>query len=350
MTAWVVRVGEAGERDAWALGNGLAGGGFHEVGSLADLPDRAAIQSAVAGAFQGDPPGRIANFTGQLNALRHVIKPGDVIVTPLKTTKKIALGVCTSGYTFRADESDPDKRHVIGVDWKRTDVSRAAIKDDLLNTLNGAMTIFRAERNDAEKRLRAVLDTGVDPGASGAGGPVKTVLPDDVADVTDPSAVPTLQAVRDRVQTHLIENFKGHGLTALIADILRAKGFTCDVSPAGPDQGVDILVGSGPLGLDEPKLVVEVKSQDSAVDSEVVRRLQGAIATYGASQGLLVAWAGLNKPARDEIRQHRLKVRVWEADQVLDELFAVYELLPADTRRLVPLTRAWVLAEDDADG
>ncbi|MTB87168.1 restriction endonuclease [Aeromicrobium senzhongii] len=269
---------------------------------------------------------------------------------PMKTTKKIAIGICTSSYSYDAAEPDPSRRHQVGVDWRRTDVARAAIKDDLLYTLGGAMTIFRAVRNSAENRLRSVLETGIDPGASGVPGPrrIGNVEPvdGDTEDVTDPVATPTLQAVRDRVQTHLIENFKGHKLTHLVADILRTKGFTCEVSPEGPDGGVDILAGSGPLGLDDPRVVVEVKSEESQVSALVVRGLQGAISTQGASQGLLVAWGGLNAAARREIRTNRLSIRVWEAEQVLDQLFETYDVLPEETQRLIPMKRAWVLDEE----
>jgi restriction system protein len=355
MTAWVVRTGVAGERDHWALANGFDGGGFDEIGSMATMTSRAEIQSAVEVAFSGEHPGKISNYVGQLNALRFRIVPGDVIVLPLKSSanKKVAIGVCTEGYLYASDEPDPTRRHLIKVEWARTDIPRTAFKDDLLYTLNGAMSYFRAERHQAEARLRTVIATGVDPGQNGrpsTPGVALTTATDDIADVTDPTVVPTVQAIRDRVQNHVIENFKGHKLTYLVADILRAKGFTCDVSPEGPDGGVDILVGSGPLGLDEPKLVVEVKSEESQVTALVVRGLQGAISTQGASQGLLIAWGGLNGPAQSEIKRDRLKIRVWEADQVLDQLFDVYEHLPEATQRLIPLKRVWALDEDETNG
>ncbi|GES35894.1 hypothetical protein RAJCM14343_1143 [Rhodococcus aetherivorans] len=39
-------------------------------------------------------------------------------------------------------------------------------------------------------------------------------------------------------------------------------------------------------------------------------------------------------------------MRVWDADDVLDQLFDVYEQLPEETRRAIPLKRAWVLDEE----
>ncbi|PPG37342.1 restriction endonuclease [Rathayibacter sp. AY1F6] len=306
-----------------------------------------------AGFPRDSQPGRLANYTGQLLALRTLIEPGDIVVTPLKSTKRIAIGVCTRGYSFDADEPDPTRRHTIGVEWRNSEISRGSLKDDLLNTVNGAMTIFRATKNNAEARLRSVMQTGVDPGSGPISAPQSSAVSagmderrSTVEDVTDPRSVPTLQAIRDRVRTHLIENFGGHKLSHLVGDLLRAEGYTCDVSPEGPDFGVDIIAGRGPLGLDSPTLIVEVKSEAGQIGAPVVRGLQGAMASNKADQGLLVAWGGLNRQARTAIRTDRLTIRVWDSEDLLDRLFMVYERLPETTRSRIPLTRTWILDED----
>jgi restriction system protein len=354
MTAWIVRAGLVGERDNWALQGNQAGGGFQEVADLTGINDRAAMKALVDAAYPGEKPGKIANFTGQLWALSVTIKPGDLIVLPLKTTKKIAVGVCTSGYKYRADEA-PDRRHTIGVDWKVTDIPRLALKDDLLNTVNGAMTIFQASKRDAAARLQTVVDTGTDPGFGGSNvkkpGKIKTVsngTDTDTLDTETADPVPaiTLEAIRDRVRTYLVENFGQHKLTGLVAEILRAQGYICDVSPAGPDFGVDILAGRGPLGLDSPTVVVEVKSEQGQIGVPVLNQLQGAVKNNQADQGLLVAWGGLNKQAETLRMSQRLKVRVWNDEDVIDQLLEVYDRLPEDIRVGIPLKRAWVLLEE----
>jgi restriction system protein len=124
------------------------------------------------------------------------------------------------------------------------------------------------------------------------------------------------------------------------------QGYTCEVSPEGPDYGVDIIAGRGPLGLDSPTLIVEVKSEAGPIGAPVVRGLQGAISAHKADQGLLVAWGGLNGPARNSIRTDRLSIRVWESEDVLDMLFSVYADLPDEARARIPLKRAWVLDEE----
>jgi len=342
--AWIVRAGVLGERDEWALKNGLAGGGFDELPDLTNVTTRQQLAAIGLQRLAGEHPGKIANGVGQMWAMRRTIQPGDLIVLPLKTTKNIALGTCVGGYRYLADEPE-DRRHSISVDWQRTDVPRSELKDDLLSTINGALTIFQASRNNAVMRLKEVLSGGVDPGnvpavpGPGGAGEAGTIL--------DPAPAITVEAVRDVVRTYLIENFAGHKLTSLVAAILEAEGFTCDVSAPGPDFGVDILAGCGPLGLDSPTLVVQVKSESSQVGTTVVNELKGALAAHGADQALLVAWGGLTKPAEELRRTQRLTIRVWTSEELIDRLFDVYDRLPDDMRVRIPLKRTWILAADE---
>ena len=52
------------------------------------------------------------------------------------------------------------------MDWKRTDVPRSALKDDLLASLGSQLTICAIRAKDAAWRLQQVIETGSDPGPS----------------------------------------------------------------------------------------------------------------------------------------------------------------------------------------
>ncbi len=56
------------------------------------------------------------------------------------------------------------RRHRIGVDWHRADVSRSAISPDLRNAMGGRGTVFRPSKYDAQHRFRVPLESGVEPG------------------------------------------------------------------------------------------------------------------------------------------------------------------------------------------
>lgn len=350
--AWVVRAGRDGQQEQANLDAGTASIGW-AVGDLAGATSREDVRAALDVAYPDDSPGRRANHTGQVWAFRSQIKPGDVGLMPSKLRPGyIHLGKCTGAYRYMPDEQDSQRRHQIPVQWQDEPVSKAVIKDDLLYSLNAIMTVFNPTRNNAGQRVQALYDTGADPGSAKTSTPSAQPTPVGLAasatDVSDPDPTPTLEAIRDRIRTHLVENFGDHKMTRLVADILEVLGFRCEVSPSGPDGGVDILAGRGPLGLDSPTLIVEVKSEPGAIDVKVVRGLHSAMTQYRADQALLVAWGGVTKPAAQEFRRDRTSLRIWDSEEILKRLFETYDQLPPGMRARIPLKQAWVL--DEVDG
>lgn len=350
--AWVIRSGSHGERDAWALQSGCSGGGWAEVEDLTECSTREDVAHLTAKAYAGATDGTLANFTGQLWALRGRIKPGDLMVMPLKTTRQIALGRVTGSYEYRASEQDGNKRHVVAVEWQRTDLPRSAVKQDLLFTLGSAMTIFSPNKNKAVDRLEHLLKHGTDPGQLVSLQPAPksqkdAVLVDTTEDVDEPELSPDIEeAARDQITSKIAEEFAGHGLATLVTALLQAEGMSCTQSPPGPDGGIDIVAGKGLLGLDEP-ILVQVKS-GGQIGSPVVSQLHGVMSTFGARQGLLVAWGGLSKPAQDTLKTNQLRVRVWQAADVVDAVLAHYDRLDDEIRSRLPLKRVWMLADAGA--
>lgn len=345
--AWVIRAGRYGERDEWALANSCSGGGWHELPDLTPFRTREQIIGVTTQSFPGAPQGRLNTYGGQLWALRGRIAKGDLLVMPLKTTKQIAIGWVTSGYTYLGDSQPPDCRHVVMVDWKVTDLPRTAVKQDLLYTLGSAISIFAPSKNNAVIRLRHLLDHRSDPGSAAAihqeSGPSGSEPATIDTEVDEPEwATDYEQAATDQIMARIQEDFAGHALAGLIAAVLAVDGFQCHVSPPGPDGGVDISAGRGPLGLDSPRLLVQVKS-GGQIGAPVVSQLQGVMSTFGADQGLLVAWGGLTKPGRDSLRNQHLRVRVWEATDVVSAVLRTYDQLPDDIKAGLPLKRVWVL-------
>jgi restriction system protein len=190
------------------------------------------------------------------------------------------------------------------------------------------MTVFQATKNDAVHRLTTVVATG-----------------DDTVDAPEWNT-DIEQVARDRIAAHILETFAGHGLAELIAAILTAEGCHCVVSPPGSDGGVDIHAGRGPLGLDSPLVLAQVKSDRTPIGAPVVTQLHGVMGTHGAEQGLLVAWGGLSKAANAALGNHHLRVRVWDEQDIVDAVFRTYDHLHEKIRSTIPLKRVWMLVDD----
>ncbi len=324
------------------------GGGFGDVPDLSTAETRADVLAAVTRGIEAIQEGRAKNFSAQLWALRSRMSVGDIVVMPLKSSPHLAIGRILSDYLYDAGEPDHTKRHRRSVEWVSSDVPRTRVKQDLLYSLGAFSTICEISRYDAAWRLNEVMQDKPDPGARA--GSAKSVKPNDTSDEASDvaqSGVEIETVAKDRIFSRVIENFAGHRMADLVAAILEADIYQCEVSPPGADQGVDIIAGTGLLGLTPPKIVVQVKSEARAPSGlPVVQQLQGAIATHGADHGLLVAWGGITRDARRYLSTQRFTIKVWEANDVLDGLFRFYHLLPAGIRRDLQLKQVWTVADE----
>ncbi len=268
MRAWVVRAGKDGEYEDFALEKGVVVIDWDDLGDLSAVTTRDQVREMLTatGYAEGN---RLANHAGQIFRFVHEIDTGDLVVLPAKRTRTLAVGRYAGGYEFRPDNPD-GCRHVRPVDWLRTEQPRSSLRQDLLHTLGGLHTVFRPKRNNAVARLAEFSRTGRDPELRHS----DDVSHEDGTDsIDEEGAVDMEQLATDRIAAHIARTFKGHGLERLVEAILRAEGYITNRSPAGPDGGVDMLAGSGPLGLNAPRIAVQVKSGQMAVDAPTVRNL-----------------------------------------------------------------------------
>ena len=217
-TAWLIRAGRSGERDDFNLEHGQAGLGWGNLADLTDVSSRREIEAMIRRARPDASNGSVATHTGQVWALRKRVRMGDLVALPLKTTSQIALGTVVRQYWYNKD-ADPTWRHVVSVDWKRTDVPRTAVKQDLLYSLGSALTICTITRNDGAWRLHQLLLTGHDPGARLE----HTIGADDTdsaegTDVDDSpeSSIDVERVGKDLIQSRITEMFSGHELSRLV--------------------------------------------------------------------------------------------------------------------------------------
>ena len=153
----------------------------------------------------------------------------------------------------------------------------------------------------------------------------------------------------DQIVSRIQSRFTGHAMARLVDAVLRADGWVTKASPPGPDGGVDILAGRGSLGLDAPRLCVQVKSQNTAADVTVYRTLQGTMQTFKAEQGLLVCWGGFNKTVLQESKQSHFMVRLWESSDLVGAIYRNYERLPEEVQAELPLKRVWTLVVEEPE-
>ncbi len=346
MTLWVVRAGKYGEHESDVLDRGVVAIGYSAIGNLTQFIDLDEMQSweemkAEYRRIEPDANERsIGARTGALWTFAREIKIGDNVVLPLKSQSAIALACVQSEYEYRPDFPE-GMRHTRRVQWKEKVIPRSEFDRDILGSFGAFRTVYQARATNAEERVLAQF--------AGQPPPATPPTEDREAAVEEEPALNLISAAEDLVVKQIERDFKGHDLAALTGAILEAQGYEVKVSPPGPDGGVDVFAGRGGLGLEAPRVCVQVKSGVSVSDVNVFRGLQGAMSSFGADYGLLVSWGGFTRPLRQEAQQHYFKIRLWDQGDLVHALLDVYEKLPEAMQAKLPLERIWIPVQSDEE-
>ena len=342
MALWLCRTGKYGEYETKFLEEQKIFCTWDQLDwNLAEPSSREAFKAKLLETYPDEKAGVINNWTGQLWAFSHGMKVADLVVMPSKIAPLIHVGSIQSDYVFTPENAVPFM-HTRSVKWIK-DVQRLAVDQDLLFSFGAAMTICQITRNDAESRIRAMLN---EKGAQSSRNAMqkKSSEPEAAEPFLD---IDIEGNARDAISEQIIRKFAGHDLAKLVAAILEAKGFKTYVSPPGPDKGVDILASQGSLGFDASRICVQVKSGSEPVDRMVHDQLIGAMSNHKADYGLLVSWGGFKSSVTHEIANHFFKVRLWTNREIVDEYLNHYEALPESIREKVPLKRIWMIDRNE---
>lgn len=338
MAVWGVRAGRHGDRENFAIDNNCVVAGFN-VPDLSQIQDRGALLALLRETHPSESEGTLKNWEAQLWAFARRIQVDDLVALPRKLTSTIAFGRVVGLYKF-VEAAPAGATHQRPVQWVTTDLPRQRIDQDLLYSLGSAMTVFQISRNNAEERLQRLLHV------TGGAPPARLESEPDTS-LEASTSVDVERIAQDEILQRIDARFRGHALERLVDAVLNAQGFTTQLAPEGADGGVDIVGGKGPLGLEPPRICVQVKSSDDPADVGVLREMQGVLSTFGAELGLIVSWGGFRRSVLQESRRHFFKIRLWDAGDLVTAVLENYERLSEDIQKDLPLKRIWMLVSDE---
>lgn len=244
MTIWLVRAGRYGEQEDFALQNYLSVIGWADLPDLSEIKKREDLFVLLQQHYLDEKLKIRSNWESQIWRFLSEMRKGDLVAMPLKHRAIICFGEVSGDYKYESEFSE-GYRHTRPVTWK-WEIPRNRFDQDLLYSFGSGMTICQISRNDAEKRINAVLQNKPIPGI----GDHKLV------ENGEEGNLDFGQITRDQISKTIMQKFKGHGLTRLTAAVLQAQGYQVRLSPEGPDGSVDIIAGRGQLGFESPQMVV----------------------------------------------------------------------------------------------
>jgi len=292
-----------------------------EFGVRADLSEHyepGQILDAVTEANPNETSSRIRSMSTQLNALVNEMQPGDLVLCSLPGAPRFGIGQVGPGLA-----EDPEGRPARSVRWLCEPVPRDAVMSDLLTVTASYVPLTEVTRPGVLDRVRGLIRDGRDPGPGGA------IL-------TGPASLEVLIGSETlRIRDRIGAVFTGHAMAELTGALLRAQGLSVQVGTPGPDGGVDLIAGGGPLGLAPPRLVGQVKSGLQVAGDETLQALIGNLHACGADAALIVSWSGLTRQARARAFSMGFRVRVWDASEIVRLFLELQDRLPEQIRSRV---------------
>ena len=142
----------------------------------------------------------------------------------------------------------------------------------------------------------------------------------------------------------LSKHLKGYDLEEFVADLLRAMGYRTTVSAHGGDSGIDITAYKDEL---PPRILVQVKSQDSDIKESTIQSLKGAMRE--GDYGLFVTLSNYTKNAQKYLDNTPI-IRGINGTELVELILKYYEELSEKYRKMIPLKMVYIpVARKDAD-
>lgn len=331
---WMVRAGRASENVEAFIEHGIVALGGRLLGPLAPSISKAELMRLREARYPSEKEGSRASWVSQLMRFLGEIKSGDAVVTSDRNRRLYFLGRMNSGYEW-APGLIEDKPHVRRVKWTHQ-VPRDVLSTSTRNTLGSTLTLFRLS-TDVESDLHAHQE----PIGSLTGGvPSEAMLPIEGSVEDGESIREEMIDKADEFIEDAISRLDWSQMQELVAGILRSMGYRTKVSPAGGDRGIDIFASPDGLGLQEPRIFVEVKHRDTTpMNGEKVRALLGG--RKAGDKCLYVSTGGFTKDARFEAERATVPTTLVNLQELRKLLVESYEVLDAETRALIPLKRLY---------
>ena len=180
--------------------------------------------------------------------------------------------------------------------------------------------------------------------------PKKAELNSDVADVgedenqvNEQAQEATLQEMEELANDGLksqINSLNPYQFQDLVGALLRAMGYyTPFIAPKGKDGGVDIIAYQDPLGVNAPRIKVQIKHRETSASVDEVRQLMGLLQRDG-DVGIFVSSGGFTSDTKITARSSHIHVELIDLDRLItlwQEFYAKLDDEDKNRLRLKPI-------------
>ena len=326
---WMVRAGE-GSYLIDEFARGFIAIGWRELGDLSTATSQAEIRERYDCAYPDDSLGRVRNAVAMIYKFCCEFEVSQRVVTYDSQNREYLIGTITSDY-YHDTEEITDYPHLRRVAWLPDRISRDVLSGSSKNALGGIQTLFSVNE-EVSAELLSYLEEPTPPEDTGA---------DDegLDEIREDTVARAHELIKDRLL-----RLSPDEMEKLAAAILRAMGYKTQVMPKGPDRGVDVLASPDGLGLEDPRIKVEVKHRSrTSMGSQDIRSFLGGLRE--GEKALYISTGGFTQEARYEADRSNIPLTLLGLDELPSLIVSHYESFDIEGRMLMPLVRVYFPTE-----
>ena len=325
---WMVRAGTGSEIFHEFKNYNVIAIGWSELGDLTNIKNKSEIKRLIYEKFPKDSKTQNGLATGMVWKFIDTIKKGDYVISYNSSTRNYIIGKISSNYIYKPEGIGDYNKYVNcrNVEWIN-EISRDDLNLTSKNQLGGLLTIFHI-KTETKKDILNVLN-----------GEKTETTPEETNDEEAGTLKDDILNQSTELIKDLVMSLDWDEMEELIAGLLRAMGYKTIISPAGPDKGKDIIASPDGLGLEDPKILVEVKHRNSTMGAPNIRNFMGVLQQN--NKGLYVSTGGFSKEAEYEAERSQNPITLMDIDMLVKFIIQYYDNFDNDARTLIPLTKIY---------
>lgn len=143
-----------------------------------------------------------------------------------------------------------------------------------------------------------------------------------------------------------LRNMNPYDFQKVVASLLKSMGYHVTwVAPPGKDGGVDVLAWNDPLGTKPPRIKVQVKREQNAVNVSILRSFMALLGDNDV--GIFVCTGGFTRDAQEEARnQQSRQITLVDLERLFELWIEHIEKLDEEARDLFPLKPIYFLSPE----
>lgn len=323
---WMVRAGEGGRLIHDFKEKNIIALGFNEIGEVLKANTLEEIKDLYRKAYPSKNELAVGINSSQIYNFLNNFKEGDYVISYDPKERTYYIGQTIGDYEYNEKLIEKGYNKIRKVNWIKT-ISRDDLSISTKNALGPRQAIFKIKDENKEEILSILKGEKITPEKlSESEETLKTIMKN------------TLERAHEFIKDKIMD-LDWEEMQELIAGILRAMGYKTIITGKGSDRGKDIVASIDGLGLEGPKIKVEVKHRNKSIGAPDIRNFIGGLRK--GQKGLYISTGGFSTEASYEAERSIYPLTLIDADMIVDLITQSYDNFDIETRSLIPLKKIY---------